>query len=166
MSKFQAVPVLTWSVPALETPSNLDSYEVTRLLTAKPRRGRVAMLLIAALGVLTCGYFAVIQPSIPWAVASGIIASFGFYCFTRLGQKIALASRLAADPRLVFWIHPTLLKQQVSGQTFETPFITLHSIDAGTFEVAMPVDRLAAITHWYQEQNPSVRVGAYDRDEP
>jgi hypothetical protein len=162
MSDFQAVPVLTWSVSERSAPSSLNSAEISDLLSAKPRRGKVAMLLIAVIGALACAYFAVIRQSIPWAVVCGMAACFGFYCSIRFGQKVDLASRLATNPQLVFWIHPTLLKQQVSGKTFETPFITLHSKDAGTFEVAMPVDRLVAITHWYQEQNPTVRVGAFD----
>lgn len=164
MPEFRAVPILTWSVPERSEPSNLTSQEVTRLLTIKARRGRMIMLSIAVFGALACGFFAVMQHAIPWAVVSGMTATFGLYCHLRLGEKVALASRLVADPRLVFWIHPTVLQQQVGGQTLETPFITLHSKDAGTFEVAMPMDLLVAITHWYQEQNPAVRVGSFDKE--
>ncbi len=164
MPDFQAVPVLTWSVPERSSPSHLTSVQISDLLSAKPRRGKVAMLLIGMIGALACAYFAVARHSTPWAVVCGMAACFGFYCSVRLGQKVALANRLAMNPQLVFWIHPTLLRQQVSGKTFETPFITLHSKDAGTFEVGMPVDSLVAITHWYQEQNHAVRVGAFDND--
>lgn len=165
MSDFQAVPVLTWSVPERPGPSSLTSTQVAEMLISKPRRGRVTMWVVAVAGGLACAYFAAVHQSIPWAVVYGIVASFGLYCCIMLGKKVSLGTRLATEPRLVYWIHPTLLRQQLSGKTFEIPFITLHSKDAGTFEVAMPVAKLVAITHWYQEQSPSVRVGAYDKPE-
>ena len=164
--KFEAIPILELSVPDGVTLPKLSADDVYRLLATKVLRGRFfgAVLFVLSLGGLVCSL--TIFPSAPWAIASALGGALFGFVFYRSRQKLDLARRISNEPQLVYWAHPTLLRQTQGGQTIDSTFITLHSRSGASFEVAVSRDQLLAIVVWLREHNPNIRLGPYDDTAP
>lgn len=159
---FEAVPVLALSDAEIAAARVISDDEVYRLLPRKVRRGRAFAFILSALGAIGAAWAFPIAHSVPWGITA-IVLSIVFATAGALGSnKLALAERIVAEPRTVFWIHPTELRQTTIFGTKTTNFITLHTTTSGSFEVAIPRADMVAIAAWVKRHNPDVRLGAYE----
>lgn len=161
----EAIPILELTIPdSVEIP-NYTPDDVYRLLAGKVLRGRLIGGILFAASIAGLVASLVITRSTPWTIACGLgCALFGFV-FYRSRQKLDLAYRIAAEPHLVYWAHPTVLRQEVGGQVFDTNCFTVHSRSGTAFEVAMSREQMFSMAAWFRHRNPSIRLGAYDGQE-
>src|SRR6266498_5493200 len=81
--------------------------DVYRVLGAKVRRGRTICVILCIVTFISTFLAIVIFRSTPWAVLSGV-ACIAFRVWAMLSQqKLELAHRIAVEPRLVYWAHPS-----------------------------------------------------------
>ena len=160
--KPEAIPILELVIPdSVEVPS-FTPDDIYRLLASKVLRGQLIGGVLFAISIAGLVAFLVISRNTPWAIASGLgCALFGFVFF-RSRQKLDLVRRIATEPHLVYWAHPTVLRQEVAGRVIDTNFITLHSRTGAAFEVAMSREQMFSIAAWFRHHNPDIRLGAYD----
>lgn len=62
----------------------------------------------------------------PQAIATLVLSVVFGSCANLAQRKLALARRIAVEPSLIYWAHPTILRQRIAGGTIDTTFIKLH----------------------------------------
>ncbi len=157
--KFESIPLTELILPDDGSIPELTAGDICRLLSTKVLRGRLICGIVFAASMIGFAYAWMEPGKIPWAAASillGFLSAFGFYT---ANQKLDLARRISADPTLVYWAHPTVLRQRVGGATIDSTFITLHSRNARTFEVGMSRKEMLAVVSWLRDHNPEIRLG-------
>jgi len=144
----------------------MQSSEVYRLLSRRPRRGRIIFGTLS-LAFPVFGGFALATDRVAWAVAAffaGLLFGLGF---RHVWERDASAWSVAQDPQLVYWAHPTKIPAQ-NGWLFaftRLRFLTLHLRDGRQFEAGLPPDEMSLFVSWLTEQNPTVRMGTHDSTE-
>ncbi|MHA3771775.1 hypothetical protein ACXR0O_09595 [Verrucomicrobiota bacterium sgz303538] len=143
------------------TIPKLTASDVYRLLGTKVMRGRfICRSLFFALAIGSG--VAVIFRQVPASVAAIVLAVVFGTCAYVMERKLALARQISVEPSLVYWAHPTILRQHVAGRTIDINFITLHARTGWSFEVGMSHSDMLAVVAWLRSYNPDIRLGAYD----
>ncbi len=158
----EVIPVHDFTLPDLAGIPAITQDEVYRLLAGKVRRGRQIGDILFTLGLAGMAISLGFYKNTPWAVASGLIGVVAGFIYYRARQKLDLLRAIVEEPSLVYWAHPTTLRQKVVGQAMETNFITLHSRRGSSFEVALPYGQMLSVMAWFKQQNTEIRLGAYD----
>ena len=159
--KPEVIP-LELAIPEDAAVPKFAAPDIYRLLATKVIRGYVLcgslfLILAAASGV------AFVARQIPVGIASVVLAVVFGVCAHLLQRKLNLARRISVEPAMVYWAHPTILRQQVIGGAIDTTFITLHSRYGSSFEVGMSRDEMIAVVAWLRAHNPDIRLGSYDK---
>lgn len=157
-----SIPVSELDVPDDGSLPRLSASDIQRLLSIKVRRGQFIAGVLSAAGMAVAIYAITISPSIPWAITGALCALVFGTAFGLARRKLDLARRISLDPGLVYWAHPTVLRQIVGGATIDSTFITLHSRIGGSFEVGMSREEMLAVVSWLRQHNPGIRLGPYD----
>ncbi len=160
--KPEAIPILELILPDSVAVPNFTSDDVYRLLAHKVLRGRLIGDILFTISIAGLAASLLISPNTPWAIASVLGCALFGYVFYRSRQKLDLAQRIATEPQLVYWAHPTILRQKAAGQVIDTNFMTLHSSSGTVYEVAMPHEQMLSMAAWFRHRNPNIRLGAYD----
>ncbi len=140
----------------------IQSKDIYRQLSRRPRRGRVVFgtlsLAFAALGgaALATGGSGALA-----ALIVGLLFGLGYL---HVRERDDSARRIAEGPHSVFWVHASTIPLQNPWLFSLTTlsFVVLHLRDGRQFEVALPPDEMEHFIQWLRQQNPSVRLGAYD----
>jgi hypothetical protein len=115
--KPQSISVAELATLSNESVPQLSAEDVYRLLAAKVLRGRLVGAAFFTVSLAGLIYTLLILRETPWTVASGLASGvFGFIFFASQ-RKLAMAQRITSEPRLVFWVHPTILRQPAGGYT-------------------------------------------------
>jgi hypothetical protein len=163
--KFEAVPILELSDADVANARVISHDEAAQLLFRKVNFGVRLSGTIAVLSGAGAVWAIVSAQSGPWAITGFVMAILFGTASMLAGKKVELAARIAAEPGVVFWIHPTELRQTTLFGAKTTNFITLHTTTSGNFEVAMERADMLAIAAWVKRHNPAVRFGAYEQPE-
>lgn len=106
------------------------------------------------------------SPCYGWAILAflvgGVFHVFGVFAL----ERARVAWRLAEEPRLVYWAHPTdpggRMRYDGSRLTESCSHLVLHLRDGSEFSATLPPRLMRLFISWLIEKNPSVRLGAYD----
>jgi hypothetical protein len=135
--------------------------EVYRLLATKVVRGHTISKVLSMILLMTTAV-AVMEHQYAWAVAAFVSGFLFGFAATMMQRKLSIARQVSENPSLVYWAHPTILRQQISARTMDTTFITLHCRTGESFEVAMAREEMLTVVGWLRHHNPDVRLGSYD----
>ena len=132
------------------------------------RRGPRGMIIFGTLRLVS---FLVVVVALPmhfypaWVVA-GI---FAYGLFTVGSHHVrnwyVSARKVSENPQLVYWAHPTTVRQHLSSDSIQNcRLLTLHLRDGTQFEVGaqMSQKEMRSFIAWLSESNPSIRWGFYD----
>ena len=141
----------------------MQSSEVYRLLARRIRRGLIIFPTLLLVTIVSSGVATVVTGGRPWAFV-GLLPGFLFYFgWKHVFNRNVTARRVSEYPQLVYWAHPTVPFQIVSGDAIhDCTLLLLHLRDGREFEVGLPTAQMRAFIAWLVERNPSVRLGPYD----
>lgn len=141
----------------------MNPPEIYHLLTRRVRIGRIVFGSIMVVACAFLGFACLAVDGKPWAVSAFCVGGIFHYAFIQMKRKEEIARKVSVEPGLVYWVHPTRLRRQLSKDAFlDCSLITLHLRDASQYEVGMASEDIRIFVGWLLEHNPSVRVGSYD----
>jgi hypothetical protein len=142
----------------------MEPNEIYRLLSRRMRRGVIIFGTLFVVLCISCGLaFADKQTS--WAVASFVTAILMGLAFRHVRSRDTAARKIASNPHLVFWAHPTVIpaNQQWLLRYTTVQSLSLHLRDGGQFDACLSSNEMETFISWLMAQNPSIRMGAFDR---
>lgn len=140
----------------------MQAQEVYSLLVRRIRRGIVIfgglfVVLCIASGLLASRHTA-------WAAAAFVAAILMGLGFRHVRSRDTSARKIAADPQIVYWAHPTVIpaSDQWCLRYATVQSLSLHLRDGTQFDACLSPKEMESFTAWLRQSNPSVRFGAYD----
>jgi len=145
----------------------MESTEVYRLLTRQIRRG---LIVFPTLGLVSCAFGGVVLNTAtlrPWALAALLAGINLFLGWNHVRKRAVAARKVSQNPRIVYWSHPNTRIRPLSYEAIEEcTLITVHLRDATQLEVGLPPAQMRSFVAWLKEQNPTIRWGVYDSNDP
>jgi hypothetical protein len=158
----RTISVSELGVPDEAIISRLSPDDIRRILVAKVHRGCVIGHTLSAIGFISFILVFLFYRNTPLII--GTIVWFIFFrVFAMLSyQKMILAHRISAEPRLVYWAHPCrpLIRSRIF--RYYEIFLTLHSRSGQSLEVPMSRQEAINVISWLKRLNPDIRIGLYD----
>lgn len=141
----------------------MESPEVYRVLIHRIRRGLVICTILWYASVAFIVLALMVPGGRPWAVTAFLTSLMCNYGVVHVRIRIATACAVSENPKLIYWAHPTSGRRRVSDVAIDDCILLmLHLRDGSEYEVGLPTVQMRVFINWLRENNPSVRVGAYD----
>ncbi len=104
---------------------------------------------------------------LPGTVPAVLVAIFFHIWAMMVRESYNQAVKVAANPHLIYWGHPSSRYGDLSGQYLDDAvgdctILLLHLRDSTRFKVELPAARMRTFIEWLKGKSPLIRWGNYD----
>ncbi len=147
--------------------ARMQAQEVYRLLVRRIRRG---IIIFGALSAILCmaSAFASANRHTGWAAAAFVAAVLVGLGFRHVRNRDISARKISANPKIVYWAHPTVIpaNEQWLLRNTTVQSLSLHLRDGSQFDACLSPREMEDFIAWLRDSNPGIRLGAYDTTTP
>jgi len=147
--------------------ARMQAQEVYRLLVRRVRRGIVMFGTLSAVLCIASG-LALADRHTAWAAAAFVAAILVGLGFRHVRSRDISARKISANPKIVYWAHPTVIpaNEQWLLRNTTVQSLSLHLRDGSQFDACLSPTEMESFIAWLRESNPAIRLGTYDTTTP